>query len=89
MTTKTITVRGKQVTVTDTDLSAEEMPTKELTAVVGSTTVKRHITFGAVDGQRIVLTQSDVQISLDAARQGIAEEATWREEVKAFVGGAI
>ena len=80
-----LTVRGKEVTINDSDVLNQEVPTREVVGTVGTTSVTRRLTFGAVDGPRIVLTQVDVQASLDTIRQGVAAEAVWQEELKSFV----
>jgi len=61
---------------------AGEIPTKELVAIVGATTVKSRITFAADDGLRPELTVEQLQALLDAARQKVAEEAAWREDLR-------
>ena len=84
-----ITVSTKEVTIDETTLAGQKMPTKELTAVVGSTTIIRRVTFGAEDGARTVVVQADVQAWLDNERQALAEEAVYLEEINGFVGNII
>jgi hypothetical protein len=79
----TITVRGKAVQVTDTDgITTSAPPFKLLEAIIGSVSVKKTVTFGAVDGSRLPITLSQLQQDLDTARQQVADEAAWREELK-------
>ncbi len=81
MARKTIVARGKQVQVTDTDVAGVS-PARLLEATVGSSTVKRTITFGAIDGPRPTVTLSQLQQDLNTARRRVAEEAAWKEELE-------
>ena len=76
-------IKLEQCTVEVADIAiAGEVPVKELVATVGATTVKSRVTFGAENGPRPELTVEQLQALLDAARQTVAEEAAWRENLR-------
>ena len=74
-------VLGMAVAVTDTPLQGD-CPAREITAQAGQTVVRLRHTFGAADGPRPETTVEQLQADLDAARQRIANEAAWREDVR-------
>ena len=74
-------VLGIGVTVMDTALEGET-PGREITATAGQTVVRLRHTFGAADGPRPDVTVEQLQADLDAARQRVATEAAWREDLR-------
>ena len=75
-----LTVLGIPVTVTDTPL--EGKAGRDIEARAGETVVRLRHTFGAADGPRPVVTVEQLQTDLDAARQRVASEAAWREDLR-------
>jgi len=76
-----LTILGIPVAVTDTPLEGDR-PAREITAQAGQTVVCLRHTFGAADGPRPEMTVEQLQTDLDAARQRIANEAAWREDLR-------
>ena len=76
-----MTILGIPVTVTDTVLEGDQ-PRREIEARAGETVVRLRHTFGAADGPRPQVTVEQLQADLDAARQRVATEAAWREDVR-------
>ncbi len=78
---ETIRKRGTDVSVTGSDVP-NEIATKELIAVAGSTTVRRRITLAAIDGaNRPTKSISELQVQYDSEKNVVAEEAAFREEM--------
>jgi hypothetical protein len=75
-----LTVLGIPVTVTDTLL--EGKAGRDIEARAGETVVRLRHTFGAADGPRPVVTVEQLQTDMDAARQRVANEAAWREDLR-------
>ena len=83
---ETIRKRSMDVFVTGSDVP-NEIATKEVIAVVGSTTVRRRITLAAVDGaNRPTKSLSELQTQYDSEKNVVAEEAAFREEIKILAG---
>ena len=76
-----VTILGIPVTVTDTVLEGDR-PGREIEACAGQTVVRLRHTFGAADGPRPVVTVEQLRADLEAARQRIANEAAWREDLR-------
>lgn len=72
---------GKTVEIEETALPGSR-PGKHLRATVGETIVELAVTFGAEDGPRPDVTVEQLQSDLDAARQRVASEAVWREDLR-------
>jgi len=66
--------------------SIGKAPGKRLRATVGETTVEVALTFAAEDGPRPEVTVEQLQADLDAARQRLAAEAVWREQLREGIG---
>ena len=84
MAQKQIQLETHTAQVVDTDIGGD-IPIKELRATVGGTTVSSRITFGGVYGPRPNLTLEQIQNDLDMARQKLAEEAAWRENLRTIL----
>jgi len=76
-----VELRGKTIEIEETRLPGSR-PGKHLRATAGETTVELAVTFGAEDGPRPDVTVEQLQADLDAARQRVAAEAAWRENLR-------
>jgi len=76
-----LTILGIPVAVTDTPLEGDR-PAREITAQAGQTVMRLRHTFGAADGPRPQVTVEQLQADLDAARQRVATEAAWHEDIR-------
>ena len=77
-----ISARGRDVTIVETVVETNGQPARQLVATVGSTTVKKRITFGAEDGPRPPLDLEILQETVDAERLELATDAAWREDLR-------
>jgi len=76
-----VELRGKTIEIEETPLDGS-LPGKRLRAMMGQTTVELAVTFGAEDGLRPDVTVEQLQADLDAARQRVAAEAAWHEDLR-------
>jgi len=70
-------------------LTRESMTTISLTAYCGKVKHRKRVTFGATNGVRgaVLPTLAELQDILDRHRQAVADEASWREHVRATTEG--
>ncbi len=77
-----INVRGRDVTIEETTVETNGQPARQLVATVGSTVVRKRVTFGAEDGSRPPLDLEILQETIDAERLELATDAAWREDLR-------